>query len=204
MVSNTRTPPSSCRVGGRPAPAARICRGSTLASHEFFHAWNVKRLRPIELGPFNYESENETRSLWIAEGITDYYGALNLQRAGISTREELLDSIFEQHRGVADHTWTARPVGGAGLVRRVDQVLPAGRELAQHRDQLLHQRRRARDSCSTRRSARQPTVRRSLDDVMRTAYQRFAGTRGYTPADFRGVVEEIAGTSLKAILGSCD
>src|SRR5690606_28547491 len=43
-----------------------------LVSHEFFHTWNVKRLRPIELGPFDYENEVYTRSLWIAEGITSY------------------------------------------------------------------------------------------------------------------------------------
>ena len=41
-----------------------------LASHEFFHVWNVKRLRPIELGPFDYEREAYTRSLWAVEGIT--------------------------------------------------------------------------------------------------------------------------------------
>ena len=45
-----------------------------LVSHEFFHAWNVKRLRPVELGPFDYERENRTRMLWAAEGLTDYYG----------------------------------------------------------------------------------------------------------------------------------
>ena len=43
----------------------------SLLAHEHFHVWNVKRLRPVELGPFNYEDEVHTRSLWIAEGITD-------------------------------------------------------------------------------------------------------------------------------------
>ena len=67
-----------------------------LASHEYFHAWNVKRLRPVELGPFNYEEEVLTRSLWVAEGVTDYYADLALHRAGLSTREELLDAISNQ------------------------------------------------------------------------------------------------------------
>jgi len=44
-------------------------------SHEFYHAWNVKRLRPKELGPFDYSREVPTRSLWISEGLTSYYGA---------------------------------------------------------------------------------------------------------------------------------
>ena len=64
-----------------------------LASHEFFHLWNVKRLRPVELGPFDYERENHTRSLWVVEGITDYYGELAVHRAGVSTREEYLEAL---------------------------------------------------------------------------------------------------------------
>ena len=42
----------------------------SLVAHEFFHAWNVKRLRPVELGPFDYENEVYTTSLWVAEGVT--------------------------------------------------------------------------------------------------------------------------------------
>src|SRR5687767_12901604 len=53
-----------------------------LASHEIFHVWNVKRLRPVELGPFEYEDEVHTRSLWVAEGVTEYYGLLLTHRAG--------------------------------------------------------------------------------------------------------------------------
>src|SRR5580658_5123785 len=63
-----------------------------LAAHEYFHAWNIKRLRPVELGPFDYEKENPTRSLWIAEGITDYYAPLTLRRAGLSSTQEFLGS----------------------------------------------------------------------------------------------------------------
>jgi predicted metalloprotease with PDZ domain len=52
-------------------------------SHEFFHVWNVKRLRPVELGPWDFTRPANTRSLWIAEGFTNYYGHLMLRRAGI-------------------------------------------------------------------------------------------------------------------------
>ena len=62
-------------------------------SHEFFHAWNVKRMRPNGLGPFNYTSETYTRSLWIAEGITSYYDDLILRRAGLYSVEEYLDAF---------------------------------------------------------------------------------------------------------------
>jgi predicted metalloprotease with PDZ domain len=64
-----------------------------LASHEYFHAWNIKRLRPAELGPFDYDNENITRSLWIAEGFTDYYADLQVLRAGLQTRDEYLDDL---------------------------------------------------------------------------------------------------------------
>jgi predicted metalloprotease with PDZ domain len=67
-----------------------------LASHEYFHVWNVKRLRPLELGPFDYERENTTRSLWVAEGITDYYASLLVRRAGISTQQEYLTGSDDQ------------------------------------------------------------------------------------------------------------
>ncbi len=64
-----------------------------LVSHEYFHTWNVKRLRPVELGPFDYEHEVYTRSLWLAEGVTSYYGALALRRTGLSTQAQYLRSL---------------------------------------------------------------------------------------------------------------
>src|SRR5207249_10307105 len=67
--------------------------GVELASHEYIDAWNVKRLRPAELGPFDYENENITRSLWIAEGFTDYYADLQVLRGGLQTRDEYLEDL---------------------------------------------------------------------------------------------------------------
>jgi len=67
----------------------------SLFSHEFLHAWNVKRMRPLGLGPFDYSQEAYTRSLWIAEGITSYYDDLLVRRAGIYTVAEYLDAISE-------------------------------------------------------------------------------------------------------------
>ena len=72
----------------------------SLASHEYFHAWNVKRLRPVELGPFDYENEVYTRALWFVEGITDYYADLFLVRAGVATRDEYLDALSAQIRSL--------------------------------------------------------------------------------------------------------
>lgn len=62
-------------------------------SHEFFHAWNVERLRPAELEPFDFTQANPTPSLWFAEGFTSYYGPLAIHRAGESTLDEYLGEI---------------------------------------------------------------------------------------------------------------
>jgi predicted metalloprotease with PDZ domain len=62
-------------------------------SHEFFHAWNVERIRPVGLEPFDFTRENITCCLWVAEGFTQYYGALLMARAGLTTRDDALRSV---------------------------------------------------------------------------------------------------------------
>ncbi len=64
-----------------------------LVAHEYFHLWNVKRIRPIELGPFNYDQENYTSLLWVMEGFTSYYDELILRRTGFYTEEEFLAKL---------------------------------------------------------------------------------------------------------------
>ncbi|MFT5723486.1 MAG: putative metalloprotease with PDZ domain [Bacteroidia bacterium] len=64
-----------------------------LISHEYFHLWNIKRIRPIELGPFDYNRENYTDMLWVAEGITSYYDDLILRRAGFHNDETYFTAI---------------------------------------------------------------------------------------------------------------
>ena len=65
-----------------------------LVAHEYFHLWNVKRFRPVELGPFNYDEENYTSLLWVMEGFTTYYEKITLLRAGFYSKEEFLDKMF--------------------------------------------------------------------------------------------------------------
>ncbi|MCB0713337.1 MAG: M61 family metallopeptidase [Ignavibacteriae bacterium] len=68
-----------------------------LLTHEYFHTWNVKRIRPRELGPFNYHDENYTRMLWLAEGATSYYDSLISYRSGFFTQDEYLKVLAEDH-----------------------------------------------------------------------------------------------------------
>ena len=168
-----------------------------MASHEFFHTWNAKRLRPEALGPFDYENENFTRSLWVVEGITDYYGELAVLRAGLSTRDEYL-------RGLSNHIDSLQSTPGR-LVRSVEEA---------SFDAWIRYYRPDENSVNVDISyytkgtviaflldARIRAVtdgRRSLDDVMRLAFDRFSGHRGYTRDEFRQVAEEVAGVSLDA------
>ena len=62
-------------------------------AHEFFHSWNVKRIRPRSLEPFNFERANMSDELWFAEGFTNYYGPLALQRAGLSSLEQFATTM---------------------------------------------------------------------------------------------------------------
>ena len=64
-----------------------------LIAHEYFHLWNVKRIRPQSLGPFDYQKENYSRTLWMAEGVTDYYGSQLLRRANLISSAEYLEEL---------------------------------------------------------------------------------------------------------------
>ena len=63
------------------------------AAHEFFHSWNVKRMRPKSLEPFDYEEANSSGELWFAEGFTNYYGPLALERAGLSNLDQFIRNM---------------------------------------------------------------------------------------------------------------
>ncbi|HKS96256.1 MAG TPA: PDZ domain-containing protein [Terriglobia bacterium] len=70
------------------------------AAHEFFHLWNVKRLRPAALGPFDYTREDYTRSLWFAEGVTSYYAYVHLLRSGLWDQRQFLKHLADEIRAL--------------------------------------------------------------------------------------------------------
>lgn len=172
-------------------------RWLALVSHEQFHAWNVKRLRPIELGPFDYENEVHTESLWVVEGITSYYADLIVRRADLSTTEEYLEALSRQIRGL--QTTPGRQVQPVALASydawikyyRADENSPNTSVSYYTKGAvigfLLDMRIRAATG-----------GRNSLDDLMRLAYERFSGARGYTPEEFRALGGEVAGVDLSA------
>src|SRR5260370_31163027 len=81
---------------GRLADSGAEAETIDAIAHEFFHVWNVKRLRPIELGPWDFTRPANTRGLWIAEGITNYYGHLMQRRAGLWNDANLWSTLVQQ------------------------------------------------------------------------------------------------------------
>ena len=167
----------------------------TTLTHEIFHAWNGKRLRPVELGPFDYEKEVLTRGLWVVEGLSDYYGDLLAFRAGLLTREEFLDSLSGT---IADVQTTPgrllQPLELASYdawIRyyRPDENSPNVSISYYSKGQLV-------GFLLDARIRRATNGARSLDEVMRAAYAKYSGPRGFTADQFREVAEQVAGTSL--------
>ncbi|MBI1853961.1 MAG: M61 family metallopeptidase [Planctomycetes bacterium] len=84
-------------------PASEYQRQLSLVSHEFFHTWNVKRIRPEPLGRFDYGRENYTTLLWMAEGFTTYYQEVILRRAGLQSADDMLAALAKSVRIVLEH-----------------------------------------------------------------------------------------------------
>ncbi|MCB0501492.1 MAG: M61 family metallopeptidase [Bacteroidetes bacterium] len=84
-------------------PNEKYCRTMGLMSHEYFHLWNVKRIRPEVLGPFDYNNENYTKQLWVVEGITSYYDDYILLKSEIFTRKEYLDTLSKNLNSVVNN-----------------------------------------------------------------------------------------------------
>jgi predicted metalloprotease with PDZ domain len=168
-----------------------------LCSHEYFHAWNVKRLRPIELGPFDYQNEVYTRSLWIAEGFTDYYGELLVHRAGLSTREEYLEALSNQIEAL--QTTPGRLVQSAAAASYDAWIKQYRPDENSPNVSISYYTKGAVIAFVLDGKIRKATGgAKNLDDVMRAAYARYSGARGYTPEQFRQVAEEVGGQDLQA------
>jgi predicted metalloprotease with PDZ domain len=169
----------------------------SLVAHEFFHLWNGKRLRPRELGPFDYRAENYTRSLWIVEGVTSYYDELILRRAGLIDAEAYLRKVAEHverventpgrlHQSLAEASFDA----WIKYYQRTEHSVNAQisyYEKGQLVAMLLDLEIRHRSAGS-----------RSLDDVVRALYEEHPETGvGYEAARFEAIASEMASFDLQ-------
>jgi len=169
----------------------------SLVAHEFFHLWNVKRIRPDALGPFDYTKENYTKLLWVAEGITDYYARVVLRRAGIVSDKEFLiqnAKSFQQLQNTPGRLeMSAEESSFDAWIKFYRQDENSINSQVSYYDKgailgLLLDLEIRKESKGTK----------SLDDVMRYLYTEFyKKDRNYTPKDFQTISETMAGSSLE-------
>lgn len=170
-------------------------------AHEYFHHFNVKRIRPIELGPFDYDKGSRTKMLFVSEGLSVYYEYMVVRRAGLMTEDEFLNALhnnlvsyeskpgklFQSLAESSYETWGDGPFGRTGdEVNKTISYYEKGPVVGAMLDLAI----------------RNATVnKRSLDDVMRTLYRDYYQKlkRGFTEEEFKNVVTSVAGKPLPEI-----
>ena len=167
-----------------------------LVAHEYFHLWNVKRIRPSSLGPFDYEREVHTTLLWAMEGITSYYDGLFLARAGLVTPDRYLAktakrwAAYLEKPGRRIHSLSESSFDAWIKYYQPNEHSPNSTISYYEKGEFagmaldLEIRRRTRN-------------RRSLDDVLRRLFKRVtAEGSGFPEGDYRRACEDVAGGSL--------
>ena len=157
---------------------------ASLYSHEFFHAWNVKRLRPADMVPYRYDDAQPTTWLWVSEGVTDYYGALALVRGGVNDSIGFFNFIANEIGSVAGAPLTS--VSDASLSSWINPAdgsnglyYPKGGLTGFLLDIMI------RDASNNRMS---------LDNVMKRLYDdTYKRGRGFTGRDWWREISRAAG-----------
>lgn len=177
-------------------PDARYKGFLGLVAHEYFHAWNVKRIRPDALGPFDYENENYTKLLWVAEGGTEYYSNLLLVRAGLISDKEYLSQraggieALQNRPGRFETSLESASFDAWIKYYRPDENAFNNQISYYDKGEIVHM---MLDMAIRSSSA----GTKSLDDVMRYLYTEFFKKgKNYTPADYQKTCEMMAGKSL--------
>lgn len=169
----------------------------SLVAHEYFHLWNVKRLRPVPLGPFNYDAENYTELLWIAEGFTAFYDDLIVQRCGFTGREEYLSTV------AGNMSYCSNIKGGA-VQSLSESSLDAWIKFYRPNENsnntsVSYYTKGGVVAALLNADILQATKgTKSLDDVFREMYRTFYVklNRPYTEAEFIATVKKVAGLDV--------
>ena len=172
-----------------------------LVSHEFFHTWNIRRLRPRELMRYDYEREQYVSELWIAEGVTSYFDDLALVRCGLCTREEYLQRLSKNIatvqmapgrnvQNLQDASWDT-------WIKhyRPDENTPNARISYYIKGMLVAWLLDVEIQRTTHRA-------RNLDEAMRLLWHERLHS-GYTLTEFAEIAERVAGTALGTWLSEC-
>jgi predicted metalloprotease with PDZ domain len=173
--------------------------------HEYFHTWNVKRIRPQPLGPFDLTCEQHTTDLWIAEGLTDYYAWYALRRAGVHTPKEYLGFLGRYVDRLHD-----MPGRGSMTLREAswetwNQSFWTARHSAEETNSLNrfvdYYTKGAIVGALLDVELRAATgARKGLEDVFRALWKTWDRPEGFPQGEFEDVVERIGGKALRRTL----
>ncbi len=166
-----------------------------VCSHELFHAWNVKCIRPVEMLPYDFTKENYARTGYVYEGFTTYYGDVMLRKSGVFSDEQYFETLEERLQkhfhnygrfnlsvaGSSWETWLDGYVPGAPY--RKTSIYDEGNLVAFMLDILI---------------MKNTQNKKSLKDVCRVLYNEFGKkNKGYSETDIIKLCEDVAGVSLK-------
>lgn len=172
-----------------------------LVSHEYFHLWNVKRIRPKELGPFNYNKENYTELLWVAEGVTSYFDDLILLRSGYHTEQEYLDVALANINRLQNTSGRKKmTLAESSFNAWIKAYLP--NENSGNVSVSYYNKGAVVSMLLDLEMLKASNGKKRLDDLMRYLYQEYykKKNRGFTPAEFNEAVKEVCGKDLSAWL----
>jgi predicted metalloprotease with PDZ domain len=171
-----------------------------LVSHEFFHSWNVRRMRPQALVDYDYSGEVHTRELWLAEGLTSYYDNLLLFRAGLIDVGDYFELLAEEMRKY--ETTPGRTVRSAELASFDTWIKHYKEDPNKVNSTVSYYVKGGLIGFVTDMEIRRATnSRESLDTVMRAMYSQYgpreSGLSGYPPGAFEHQVESVAGPAVR-------
>jgi len=169
----------------------------SLVAHEYFHLWNVKRIRPFELGPFDYNKENYTDLLWVMEGFTSYYDELLLLRAGYYSQSEFLAKM-ESSINYVEGSVGARvqPVAHASYDAWIKAYRP--NENSSNTTMTYYTRGSILAAFLDVKIIRNSKGERGLDHFLQHMYEKFyvKADRGFTSSEFKQELERFTGENL--------
>ena len=169
-------------------------------AHEFFHVWNVRHMRPVELGQYDYQQEQYTSQLWVAEGLTSYYDNLILSRAGLITPAEYMKLLAKDiYRLETTPGRLMRPVTEASVDAWIRHYRPNANSI---NSTISYYTKGAVIGFVLDTHIRRTSKgRRNLDDVMRKMYELYA-REPYSSDDFEKAVVEVGGVEAGLLLQS--
>ncbi|MDX2361553.1 MAG: PDZ domain-containing protein [Crocinitomicaceae bacterium] len=168
-----------------------------LVAHEYFHLWNVKRIRPIELGPFNYDEENYTSLLWVMEGFTSYYEKMILLRAGFYTKKQLLSSMFSSLNYVEGSVGSrVQPVAHASFDAWIKAYRP--NENSSNTTMSYYSRGSVIAMMLDAKIIKKYKGKKGLDDFMQHIYKTYYEklNRGFSEDEFKNELSKFLGENM--------